>query len=102
MYDESWVSDVYSNSKHLAHNTSTYKGFKIEWDGDECASTLERPVKTRNENVPPKKKKDAPLMNRFQLLNMDGSEDGTEEDDNDTSVVTLPTLITPSTASVFA
>jgi hypothetical protein len=80
---------------------STYKGSKIEWDNDECAAPLERPVLARKEN-PPSKKKDTPLMNRFQLLNMDGTDDGSEEDGHDTSGITLPTAMTSSTLGVVA
>ncbi len=80
---------------------STYKGSKIEWDNDECVAPLEKPLQTRKENVPPKKK-DAPLMNRFQLLNLDGPDDDSEADDHDVSGITLPTAMTASTLSVVA
>ncbi len=79
----------------------TYKGSKIEWDNDECAATLERPVLARMENLPTKKK-DAPLMNRFQLLNIDGTEDDSEDDEHGTSGITLPTAMTSSTLGVVA
>jgi hypothetical protein len=75
---------------------STYKGSKIEWDNDECAAPLEIPQQYRQENVPPKKK-DAPLMNRFQLLNMD---DDDEDDEHDTSGLSFPTVM--SATSVVA
>lgn len=80
---------------------STYKGSKIEWDNDECAAPLERPLQTRKENISPKKK-DAPLMNRFQLLNLDGTDDDSESDNHDASGITLPTAMTASTLSVVA
>lgn len=80
---------------------STYKGSKIEWDNDECAAALDKPIPARKENLPTKKK-DAPLMNRFQLLNMDGTEDGSEDDDHDTSGITLPTAMTSSTIGLVA
>ena len=80
---------------------SVYKGSKIEWASDECAAPLERP-QLRRENVPPKKK-DAPLMNRFQLLNMDGTEDGSQDDDDhNTSGITFPTGFSSSTAGLVA
>jgi len=79
----------------------TYKGAKIEWDSDECAAPLERPVLARKENLPAKKK-DPPLMNRFQLLNMDGNEDDSEDDEHDTSGISLPTVMTSSTLGVVA
>ncbi|TVY32259.1 Negative regulator of differentiation [Lachnellula subtilissima] len=75
---------------------STYKGSKIEWDSDECAAPLERPQQFRQETAAPKKK-DAPVMNRFQLLNMDGDD---EDDEQDTSLLSFPTTITAT--SVFA
>ena len=80
---------------------STYKGSKIEWDTDECAAPLERPLQTRKENIPPKKK-DPPLMNRFQLLNLDGTDDDSEVDDHDASGITLPTAMIASTFGVVA
>ena len=54
----------------------------------------------RKENLPAKKK-DAPLMNRFQLLKMDG-EDDSEDDEHDTSGISLPTAMTSSTLGVVA
>lgn len=75
---------------------STYKGSKIEWDSDECAAPLERPQQYRQETAAPRKK-DAPVMNRFQLLNMD--DDG-EDGEHDTSVLSFPTTITAT--SVYA
>ncbi|KAF4634294.1 hypothetical protein G7Y89_g3824 [Cudoniella acicularis] len=78
---------------------STYKGSKIEWDSDECAAPLERP-QYRRENAQPKKK-DAPVMNRFELLNMDGDEGSVEDDEHDTSGLSFPTIMS-ATAGVFA
>jgi hypothetical protein len=53
----------------------------------------------RQENNAPKKSKNTPLLNRFQLLNMDGTENGSEEeDDHDTSGLSLPTAISPLAA----
>ncbi|KAE8451878.1 hypothetical protein EG329_002719 [Mollisiaceae sp. DMI_Dod_QoI] len=76
---------------------SIYKGSKIEWDSDECAAPLERPLQARKENLPPKKKKDAPLMNRFQLLDMEDEEnDSLEDDENNTSDATLPSVLKAS------
>lgn len=85
----------------LLTRSSTYKGSKIEWDLDECAAPLDKPMPARRENVP-SKKKDAPLMNRFQLLNMDGGEDDSEDDEHDTSGITLPTVMTSSTIGLVA
>ncbi|TVY35638.1 Negative regulator of differentiation [Lachnellula occidentalis] len=94
--DNAYIS---TNSVHNAMfartcmmSRSTYKGSKIEWDNDECAAPLERPQQFRQENVAPKKK-DAPVMNRFQLLNMD---DDDEDDEHDTSVLSFATVMTPT------
>ncbi len=82
--------------------TRTYKGTKIEWDNDECAAALDTPLQTRSVNVPPKKKQNAPLMNRFQLLDMDRTEDGSEgvDEDNDTSRLSDPTTFTANTTEI--
>lgn len=56
-----------------------YKGMKIEWYPDECAQPLPKIQyipKKENLAQPPAKKADS-MMNRFQMLNMDG--DDTEE-----------------------
>lgn len=74
---------------------STYKGYKIDWYNDECAAPLEAPAPRKNSI--PTKKKDAPIMNRFHLLNIDDEEGtGSEEDDHDTSGITIATAMTPS------
>ncbi|CAD6439943.1 d469b726-39d0-47d5-a44c-eb512512ba7d [Sclerotinia trifoliorum] len=56
----------------------TYKSSKIEWDNDECAAPLARRPTSQSDN-PPHSKKKAPLVNRFQILNID-REDGSESD----------------------
>ncbi len=71
---------------------STYKGSKIGWDNDECAAPLERPMPVIKDIKPPKAKKEAPVMNRFQLLNMDDTEDGSVDDD-ETSGIPITTAI---------
>lgn len=71
---------------------------KIDWDDDECAAPLVRPQQPRREDGP-KKKNDAPLMNRFHLLNMDGSE---EEEDHDHSGLTFPSTTFSSTIGLVA
>ncbi|RDL32097.1 Uncharacterized protein BP5553_09499 [Venustampulla echinocandica] len=81
---------------------TTYKGSKIDWDNDECAAALERPQQYRRENNQPKKKKGASLMNRFQLLNMDGDEDSAQDDDLDTSGITFPTPMSSAATGVAA
>ena len=64
---------------------STYKGSKIEWSNDECAGPLVKPRQFGQENIAPKKKNNAPMINRFQLLTMDGTEGGSDEEDHNTS-----------------
>ena len=41
-------------------------------------------------------------MNRFQILNMDGSDDTREDDDHDSSRMAFPTTMTTSIAGVVA
>lgn len=65
-----------------------YKGMKIEWYPDECALPLPRQQWVpKKENVPQPIRKPNAALNRFQLLNMDGTEDGSdnasEEDTSD-------------------
>ncbi|MCJ1379838.1 hypothetical protein MMC17_002941 [Xylographa soralifera] len=59
-----------------------YKTARIEWYPDECAQPLPKIQHfTKRENVAPPVKNLNPMVNRFQMLNMDGTEDGSEEDD---------------------
>ena len=61
---------------------STYKGMRIEWFPDECAQPLPKlHYVPRREITPLPAKKLNPMVNRFQMLNIDGTEDGSEEDD---------------------
>ena len=63
---------------------AAYKGMKIEWYPDECAQPLPRkPTAPKKECVPQLPKKPQPMVNRFQMLNMDGTEDGSDEDEED-------------------
>jgi len=77
---------------------SAYRGSKVAWDGDECSASLAKPEQPPKVTLAPKKK-EAPLMNRFQLLNMDESENDLDSDD-DTSGVTLQSTFAPSTIAV--
>lgn len=61
---------------------SSYKGYKIEWDSDECAAALDSPTQSRESSVPIKKKENVHPVNRFHLLNMDDGE-GSDEDEFD-------------------
>ena len=64
---------------------SAYKGMRIEWYQDECALALPKlhPM-SRRENLPKAAKKVDTTINRFQMLNMDGTENGSEEEDTET------------------
>ena len=60
---------------------ASYKGLKIEWYADECAEPLPKALSvSKKENVPPSKGKVMPVMNRFDLLNLDGPNDGSEDE----------------------
>ncbi|KAB8300213.1 hypothetical protein EYC80_000431 [Monilinia laxa] len=69
---------------------STYRGSKIDWDNDECAAPLERRQSFQSEN-PPAKKSRTPLVNRFQLLDIDRENDGSG---SDTESIVAPVLQT--------
>lgn len=90
-----WVarkSKQYVLAINFLTSNRTYKGSKIEWDEDECAAPLPKP-QFRQENAAPKKKDDAPIANRFHLLNMDDSESGSLDDDEfDNSGITLSSV----------
>lgn len=70
---------------------ATYKGMKIEWYPDECALPLPKQQWVpRKENIAQPAKKPGTPMNRFQMLNMDGTEDGSDgshEEDEDSSIL---------------
>ncbi|KAI9700764.1 MAG: hypothetical protein M1836_002133 [Candelina mexicana] len=61
-----------------------YKGMRIEWYPDECAAPLPKPppVPKRSNGLPPSDNSKS-MVNRFNLLNMEGTEDGSEADDED-------------------
>ncbi len=56
---------------------------------------MEMRQKLRKEIVPPKKK-DGPLMNRFQLLNMDSTDDESLEGSRDSDGVGFQTTVSPT------
>ena len=64
---------------------AAYKGMKIEWVSDECALPLPKgqASPSRREGLQPTMKKPDPLANRFHMLNMDGTEDGTDPDSSE-------------------
>ncbi|KAL8906329.1 MAG: hypothetical protein Q9207_002104 [Kuettlingeria erythrocarpa] len=56
-----------------------YKGMRIEWYPDECALPLPKMQNsTKKQSAPPPKRPEAPMINRFQMLNMDEDGDATE------------------------
>ena len=61
-----------------------YKTARIEWYPDECAQPFPKiqPL-LRREHTAPSAKNLNPMVNRFQMLNMDGTEDGSEEDNEE-------------------
>jgi hypothetical protein len=63
---------------------AVYKGSKIDWDIDECSDSLPKPKKIRKELTT--SKKPSPIVNRFELLDMEGSGDGSLEDGHSTSL----------------
>ena len=85
-------------AEELSDTVRTYKGSKIDWDDDECAAPFEKPQAAHRDNLQSKKKQ-APLMNRFQLLNMDATEDS---EDDETSGITFQGTMTPTALSVLA
>ena len=61
-----------------------YKGMRIEWYADECAQPLPRSnVMSRKENSSPAKPTPPRTINRFQMLNMDGTETSSDDDESD-------------------
>ncbi|KAI9792256.1 MAG: hypothetical protein M1835_007974 [Candelina submexicana] len=62
----------------------SYKGMRIEWYPDECAAPLPKPqpMPKRSNGLPPSDNSKS-MVNRFNLLNMEGTEDGSEADDED-------------------
>lgn len=57
---------------------------KIEWYPDECAQPLPRIVPVPRKQTPqPPIKKVNPMVNRFEMLNMDGTEGGSSAEDED-------------------
>lgn len=78
---------------------STYKGCKIDWDEDECAAPLQRPLQSRTENISPKEN-NPHLKNRFQLLNLDTEDD--TQDDHDANEITFEGASTGSPIGIIS
>ena len=67
----------------------TYKGMKIEWYPDECSQPLPKVqyAPKKEKQAAPQPKKFTSAMNRFQMLNMDGAEDDSDETDEEPTVL---------------
>lgn len=71
-------------SRTCMMSRAVYKGMRIEWYADECAQPLPKmPQPPKKENVAQPMKKVSTTVNRFQMLNLDGTEDGSEEEDEE-------------------
>lgn len=65
---------------------AAYKGMRIEWYPDECAQPLPRmQYAPKKDNAAQPAKKVNPMVNRFQMLNMDGTENGDEDSSDEES-----------------
>lgn len=73
-----------------------YKGMRIEWIPDECSSPLpKQPVVAKKEKNTKPVKKPSQGVNRFQMLNMDGtdnSDDGSEDAEDETMLAAFSTM----------
>lgn len=75
----------------------TYKGMRIEWYPDECAQPLPKvEYPPRKETISLLAKKLNPIANRFQMLSLGGTEDGSEDDGSNEG-----TSANPSSLSTF-
>jgi len=84
---------------------ATYKGLRIEWSPDECSQDLPKAQYiSKKANPPPPIKKLNPMINRFQMLNIDGTEDGSDdgEEDDLTSFSSRPAPTHWASAAVVA
>ena len=64
---------------------TTYKGCKVEFVRDECDVPLPAPIH-KPRAPPPQPAKKAPIANRFDLINMDGNEHSSSDEENQTPV----------------
>lgn len=78
---------VSTNSVHNAlfartcmMSRTTYKGCKVGFFQDECDAPLPAPSLRMRGPPPEPVKKKAPLANRFDLLNMDGGDNSSDEE----------------------
>lgn len=79
-----------------------YKGSKIDWDSDECAAPLEQPQNASRKDEPLPIAKSTTMMNRFQLLNMDVSDDNSLDDEHDKDIIAFKTGISSTVDALAA
>ena len=73
---------------------AAYKGMRIEWYPDECAQPLPKTQHVPKREIAPQPAKKPNLMvNRFQMLNMDGMEDE-DDDGSDEETAKVPPVLT--------
>ena len=62
---------------------TAYKGLRIDWYPDECAGPLPQPQKSRNFASPvrPGASKPVATINPYNLLNADGSDTSSDDDE---------------------
>ena len=73
---------------------AAYKGMKIEWYADECAQPLPKIQHTprREHRGPSPAQKHTATVNRFQMLGIDGTEDGSSDEDEPTALSDFSSL----------
>jgi hypothetical protein len=83
---DAWIS---TNSVHNAlfartcmMSRTAYKGLKIEWYPDECAAPIPKPVSKVWTPAYGAPQKPVPIANRYTLLNPEGSDTESDEDDD--------------------
>lgn len=84
---------------------AAYKGSRIEWYPDECAQELLKVHHTNRQPAAASPKKASSMTNRFQMLNMDGTEDGSdghEDGETDTTPFPSPRASSTWTPSIMA
>ena len=81
-------------AKSCMMSRAIYKGFRIDWYPDECAQPLPRPQKAQKTDSGVSAPKKPQPVNRFQMLmNEDGTEDNSDDQDvDDTTVTELSSL----------
>ena len=73
---------------------ATYKGMKIEWYPDKCAQTLPKAqhISRKENRGPSPATKSNAALNRFQLLGLDGTENGSSDEEEPNVLSDLSSL----------